>query len=107
MKEIQMFQATIRNRRADRFSGGQIGAALVDNSGNIVEVIGNSNFGAFDPGWRYKNRTVNCTVSSTVKSGRYRLRIVIRPTGGEWRIATLSIDSIPTSIDFYSAVIEI
>ena len=93
-------QATIRNRRADAFPGGQIGAALVDNNGNIAEVIGSSNIGAFDPGYRYNNRTVNCTVPNTIRPGRYRLRIVIRPTGGEWKIATIAIDSIPTFIEF-------
>ena len=91
---------TIRNRREDAFPGGQVGAALVDNSGNIVEVIGTNNIGAFDPGYRYNNRTINCTVPNTIRPGRYRLRIVIRPTGGEWKIATIAIDSIPTFIEF-------
>jgi hypothetical protein len=93
-------QATIRNRRADAFPGGQVGAALVDTSGTIVEVIGTNNIGAFNPGQRYTNRTVNCTVPVTVKPGRYQLRIVIRPTGGEWRIATITIDGVPSGMDF-------
>jgi hypothetical protein len=93
-------QATIINRRQDAFTGGLIGAALVDNSGNIVEVTGTANLGAFNPGYRYTNRTVNCIVSDTVETGQYRLRIVVKPADGEWRIATLSNDSVPTRIDF-------
>jgi hypothetical protein len=96
--ELFTVQASIRNRRLDAFSGGQIGAALVDNNSDIVEVIGSTNLGAFNPGSMYSNRPVNCIVPNTVTPGSYRLRFVVRPTGGEWRIATITINDVPNAI---------
>jgi hypothetical protein len=99
-KESFTVTATIINSRVDAFSGGQMGAALVNKNGDIVEVVGTANLGAFDPGYRYNDRTVNCTVPDTVSAGSYRLRMVIRPTGGEWRVATQTSDGVPNSINF-------
>jgi hypothetical protein len=93
-----------QNIAPNDFPGGQFGAALVDSNGNIVEVIGTRNLAALTPGrgWFERNDplVLNCTVPNTVSPGRYRLRIVVRPTGGEWRVATLSLPDVPTSIDF-------
>ena len=87
-----------RNRGADRLTG-QIGAALIDNSGNIVSVIGSKNLGL--GAGNQTTSTITCTVPATVKSGQYRLRIVIRPNpNDEWRVATLSLPDIPNSIKF-------
>jgi hypothetical protein len=93
-------KATIINSRLDTFTGGQIGAALVNNNGDIVEIVGTANLGAFNPGQRYSDRQVNCTVPNAVSAGSYRLRMVVRPTGGEWRIATMTTDGVPNSIQF-------
>jgi hypothetical protein len=92
--------ATPRNISTERFPGGQIGAALVDNSGRIVDVIGTRNRGALNSGSLSGALEINCTVPNTVRPGQYQLRIVFRPTGGEWRIATLVIGETPTSINF-------
>jgi len=92
--------ATPRNVGLDAFPGGQIGAALVDNNSRIVEVIGTRNRGALNSGLLSGALEINCTVPNTVRPGQYRLRIVFRPTGGEWRIATMSIDNAPNSIEF-------
>ena len=90
-----------RNIDISAFLGGQLGAVLVDNNGNIVAELGNRNISALNPGSRFTAPFVlNCTVPNTVTPGRYQLRVVIRPTGGEWRVATLSQDNAPTSIDF-------
>jgi hypothetical protein len=91
--ELLTVQATIRNSILDTFPGGQIGAALVNNDGDIVEVIGTTNISALNSGQQLSNRTVSCFVPDTASAGQYRLRIVIRPTGGEWRVATLTISS--------------
>jgi hypothetical protein len=98
--ELFTVQTTIKNRRMDTFSGGHVGVALVENNSDITEVIGSTILGVFNPGQTYPNRTVNCIVPDTVSPGRYRLRVVVRPTGGEWRIATISVDNSPTVIDF-------
>jgi hypothetical protein len=92
-----------QNMGSEAFPGGNFGAALVDNSNNIVEVVGIWNYT-----WVLNPRAnssaspwdINCAVPNTVSPGRYRLRIVIRPTGGEWRVATMSVDNCPNSIDF-------
>jgi hypothetical protein len=92
-----------QNTGTEAFPGGHFGAALVDNNNNIVEVVGIWNYtwvlvphglSSASP-W-----DINCTVPNTVNPGRYRLRIIIRPTGGEWRVATNSINNAPTSINF-------
>jgi hypothetical protein len=100
------FTVSVRpqNTGSNDFPGGQLGAALVDNNGNIVEVIGTRNLSALTPGrgWFERNDplVINCSVPNTVPPGQYRLRIVVRPTDGEWRLATLSLPEVPNSIDF-------
>jgi len=74
------------------FSGGQFGAALVDNNGRIVEVIGTANRDGF-------LGTIRGFVPETVRPGQYRLMAVVRPEGGQWRIATLVLPNIPNSFD--------
>jgi hypothetical protein len=93
-------RAGIRNRREDAFPDGHIGAALVNESGDIAAIIGDANFGAFNPNQRYSKLTVNCIVPKTVTPGPYRLRIVIKPTGGEWKTATQAADGVPNSVGF-------
>jgi hypothetical protein len=92
----------MRNRNDARFDGGQMGAALVDNDGNIVEIIGTRNCGYLGVGSRFLNPlTITCTVPATVPAGQYKLRIVIKPTGSEeWRVATLAMPDVPNSIEF-------
>jgi hypothetical protein len=89
-----------KNMGLERSLDGEAGVALVNNNGNIVTVIETRSAGALNAGSTRSNRELNCTVPNTVPPGQYHLRIVFRPTGGEWRIATLSNDGIPTSIDF-------
>jgi hypothetical protein len=88
------------NVGAEAFNG-QTGAALVDNNNNIVAVLRSWNTGNFVVGARNSNPVnITCTVPNTAAPGRYRLRMVVRPTGGEWRIATISVEGNLTSIDF-------
>ena len=97
------FSVTVRTRKLGEhaFPGGQLGVALVDNRGNIIEVIRTFNWNTLNPGSGYRGQTINnCSVPNTVSPGRYQLMIVTRPTGGEWRIVTLSRDDTPISIDF-------
>jgi hypothetical protein len=99
----ETFSVDVRTRAVgtDRFPGGQLGVALVDNNGSIVEVIRSINWGALNPGAAFRGQTINnCRVPNTVSPGRYQLMIVTRPTGGEWRIASISRDNTPNSIDF-------
>ena len=97
--EVYTYIRNLNNSSA-RFLGGQAGVALVDNNNNIVAVIGTSNMGEGSFWSRLTNRPIICTIPNTVSPGRYRLMIVVRTTGGEWGIASLSVDNAPTSIDF-------
>jgi hypothetical protein len=54
---------------------------LVDNKGNIVEVLGFVKLAS-----KY---SISCFMPDKVKPGQYSLRIVTRPTGGEWSIVEL------------------
>ena len=82
-----------------RFLGGTARVELVDNNGNS-NVIGTSSMGEGSSWTRLEDRPINCSVLNTVPKGQYKLRIATRPTGGEWKVATLSIVGVPNSIDF-------
>jgi len=96
--------ATPRNVGLEQFPGGQIGAALVDNSGRIAAVIGTRTRSTLNAGSLSGAMEFSCTVPHTVNPGRYQLRAVIRPNGGQWRLATLALPNIPNSIDFEVSV---
>jgi hypothetical protein len=85
----EMFTVTAQITSLGFFSGGQAEAALVDNNGNVKEVIGVVNFNELIPG-RSRTSTINSFVPEGVNPGQYNLRIVTRPTGGDWKIIALS-----------------
>jgi hypothetical protein len=90
------------NRNIERFSGGSFGAVLVDDTNEIVAHIGTRSYGGLGA-LSYSTGIItisDCSVPDTVDPGIYQLRIVVRTTGNEWRIATLAVDGIPTSIPF-------
>jgi len=100
--ELFTISAQVRNLGTlSSFPGGQIGAALVNNNGNIVTVFGMVNFNELNP---LSNRTIsiNSFVPGNIASGQYQLRMVIRPTDGEWEIITKSSisDGVPNAINF-------
>jgi hypothetical protein len=92
--------ASFRNVSQNTYAGGDWGIALVDNADKIVEAIGWRALSQRDPGANISVGSVSCRIPNTVASGKYKLRLVVRETGGEWRISTLSIDGVPNSIDF-------
>jgi hypothetical protein len=98
--ELFTVNSTLRNVAQNAFLGGQIGTALVDNNGNIVEVIKTINYSSLNSGSSRTSTISNCAVPNTVTPGRYKLKIVVKPTDGEWQIATLSLPDAPNSIDF-------
>jgi len=90
----------LKNIDEERYPGGKFGVALVDNSGNIVEVINSYDVSGLDAGYT-RSVGLNCKVPSTVSSGQYRLRIVVKPSSNdEWRVATMAVDGVPTAVDF-------
>jgi hypothetical protein len=97
--ELFTVASTFKNVGSDAFPGGQVGAALMDNSGNIAAVVGINNFNSLNAG-SSRSSTLNSFVPESVKAGQYKLRIVVRPTNGEWRVATLAPDTISTAINF-------
>jgi hypothetical protein len=83
------------------FPGGQFGVALVGNNDHIVEIINTIDWKALDIKSGERSQDIkNISVPNSVALGRYNLRLVVRPTGGEWRIVTMSADGIPNSFDF-------
>ncbi|MCL2186690.1 MAG: cyanophycinase [Treponema sp.] len=91
----------LRNMEQNAFPGGQNGVALVNSNGNIVgQVMDVRTTQTRNPGTQTSVLTRDCFVPGFTVPGRYQLRIVIRPAGGEWRIVTLSHNNSPTSIDF-------
>ena len=91
----------LRNMEQNVFPGGQVGVALVNSNGNIVgQVMDVRTTQTRNPGTQTSVLTRDCFVPGFAVPGRYQLRIVIRPAGGEWRIITLSHNNSPTSIDF-------
>jgi hypothetical protein len=100
--EVFYVTVTLRNISIfDAFSGGEYGAALVNDNGDIVEVIGTNN-GSISATNRLPDRTITCYVPENVDTGEYNLRIVTRVGGGDWKIVSLSAvgDGVQNSIDF-------
>jgi hypothetical protein len=88
------------NISLDAFPGGQVGVALVNSDGNIVEVIKAITFNSLASGLSRSSTLSSCTIPATIPSGQYSLRIVVGLIGEEWRIATLSLAGAPNSINF-------
>jgi len=91
--------ATFRNIGIEAFPGGQLGAALIDNNGRIVEVVGTLNRNPLNPGAVSNPMVISCFVPETVRQGRYSLRIVVRPTNGQWRVAALASEGVPNTVN--------
>ncbi|GBU22266.1 hypothetical protein R80B4_02172 [Fibrobacteres bacterium R8-0-B4] len=80
------FSADVVNAGDGKFPGGQIGAALVDGRGAVVEIVGVENhFGAIRPDERIRVN-IRCSVSegAAAPGRQYRLTVVVRAKGGEW-----------------------
>ena len=98
----EIFGVNVQLRSISYFTGGQEGIALVDNGGNISAVIGTRNARMRHPGGTTAINVIKCSVPDTIKAGKYQLRIVTRPNGGEWEIVRMSEvgNGVPNSIDF-------
>ena len=86
--------------KLEQFPGGQVGAALVDNNGRIVEVIGFRNRSTMNAGSTSSALSFTCVVPNTVRTGTYRLMAVVKQGSGEWRLVTLALPDVPNSINF-------
>jgi hypothetical protein len=99
--ELFTVSSAFKNVAMEAFqSGGQAGTALIDNNGNIKAIIGARTQNAVNSGSTASAGTNNCYVPDSVASGQYKLRTVIKPANGDWRIATMSVGEVSSSIDF-------
>jgi len=99
--ELFTVSSQFRNVGLEQFPGGQAGAALVDDNGNIVEIIGTRSAGSLNAGSNASSRDLNAYVPETVAPGQYRLRIIVKPTDSdEWRFATMSMGDVSSTINF-------
>jgi hypothetical protein len=85
---------------AGAFPAGQIGVALVNSKGNIVEVINTRDWSALESGEQRSQNMSTVSVPKSVAVGRYRLMVVARPAGGEWKVVTMALDGVQNGIDF-------
>jgi len=97
--------ARLKNIGAEKFPGGPTGAALVDNNGGIAAIVGefNQSFKPLNPGESI-NAKISCFVPDKTAPGQYRLMIVIRPKGKEWKTVEASANgntaaAIPFTLD--------
>jgi len=101
----ELFTVTVRiinTGSLDSFPGGNLGIALVDdNNGRIIQIIGNRNRAALNPGSSSSSAEINCFIPETVKPGLYRMMAVIMPEDGSWRTITKSpvSEGVPASIN--------
>ena len=93
--------AQVKNISADKFPGGPTGAALVDNNGGIAAVVGefNGSFKGLNPGESFTAK-INCSVPGNAAPGQYRLMIVVRPKGKEWKTVEASANGNAAAIPF-------
>ena len=95
--------AKLKNIGQIAFPGGSLGAALVDNNGQIVEMVGNiTTIGSLPNGSYWMNpRTLSCNIPNNVAAGKYTLRVVVRSTGEQnWKIITMAA-ACDSSFDFW------
>jgi len=90
---------TAKIKNSGFFPGGQTGVALVNNSGNIVAVIGTINYNSMNPA-NSRTSTIKFSVPYSVNAGQYNLRIVTKMNDGEWKIVAHSLPNVPKSIPF-------
>jgi uncharacterized protein YjdB len=82
------------------FPGGFLGAALMDNNEQIVDVLGYVSRGSLDPGYLWTNPVdITCIIPEDVTCGEYKLIVVCRSAYEDWKIITLA-NGCPNSIDF-------
>jgi predicted esterase len=99
--ELFTVKAQMKNVALDTFPGGKFGAALVDNSDNIIAVIGSTNA----PTQRAPNASsslfsMGCYVPGTVQPGQYKLRMVVKSANSDaWKVAA-SLPNISGTINF-------
>jgi len=93
--------AQVKNISADKFPGGPVGAALVDNNGGVAAVVGIFNsFKPLNPGESLSAK-INCAAPNDVTPGQYKLMIVIRPKGKDWKtVETSASGGVPTAVAF-------
>jgi len=83
------------------FPGVTSGVALMDESNNILEILGTLNIAPDASSNRASAKKIKCKVPSTVAPGQYKLRIVVKTAGNdEWRVVTQPEGNIQTFIDF-------
>jgi len=99
--EAFIVSAQVKNISADKFPGGPMGAALVDNNGGVAAVVGIFNtFKPINPGESLSAK-INCSLPNDVPAGQYRLMIVIRPKGKDWKTVEASAGGgVATAIPF-------
>jgi len=98
VSQNEQVTVTAKIKSTGYFTGGQAGVALVNNSGNIVAVIGTRNYDALNPN-TYRTPTINCSVPNSVNAGQYNLRIVTKMNGEtDWKIVTHSLPNVQKSI---------
>ncbi len=85
----------------ETFPGGYLGVAIVDERGNILEILGTfSHRDKRAPGEVYDLKTIDCAVPEYVSPGRYKIRTIVKSNDNEeWRIATLAASGVPAVID--------
>ena len=100
LKKNDEVTVTGKIQSSGNFPGGQAGVALVNNSGNIVAVVGTTNWNALS--WEYAERALTIKFSpSDVKAGKYNLRFVTKMNGEtNWKIVTAALPDVPKSIPF-------
>jgi len=86
--ELFTVTATVGNVGEARFPGGFLGVALVNNSGQIVEIIGSNTLSAINADYSGGLSLISCRIPGSVVSGQYTLRAVFRTTGGSWNLIT-------------------
>ena len=98
------FQVSVKIENAgwEEFPGGKLGVALVDSNEQIVETVGTyaNTLGKLQAGAYFPiTYNIACKIPDSVTKGQYRLKVVTKPTDGNWKIATLSANC-PVHIDF-------
>jgi len=92
VRQNELFEVSTRFQNKnilDTFPAGQMGVALTDNGGNIIEVLRINSFGSL-VGGNVHSSTLSCFVPETINEGQYQLRIVTKVGSEDWKFIELS-----------------
>jgi len=91
----------VRNIGQENYPGGSLGVGLINNDGQIVEVVGSRTVGTLSSGAYWLTPySISCRLSNSVAHGQYKLQALVKNNTEDWRVITMA-TGCSSSINFH------